>query len=70
MNILDPKSSTLKVCLSQVVVVNTFNIHEFGLQSEFQDSQGYTEKPCLGEKKNCVFPPQRSRLGVDLPTSN
>jgi hypothetical protein len=22
-----------------------------GLQSEFQDSQGYTEKPCLGEKK-------------------
>jgi hypothetical protein len=22
-----------------------------GLQSEFQDSHGYTEKPCLGEKK-------------------
>jgi hypothetical protein len=22
------------------------------LQSEFQDSQGYTEKPCLGKKKN------------------
>jgi hypothetical protein len=22
-----------------------------GLQSELQDSQGYTEKPCLGEKK-------------------
>jgi hypothetical protein len=22
-----------------------------GLQSEFQDSQSYTEKPCLGEKK-------------------
>jgi hypothetical protein len=22
-----------------------------GLQSEFQDSQGYTEKPCLEEKK-------------------
>jgi hypothetical protein len=22
-----------------------------GLQSEFQDSQGYTEKPCLGKKK-------------------
>jgi hypothetical protein len=21
-----------------------------GLQSEFQDSQGYTEKPCLGKK--------------------
>jgi hypothetical protein len=23
-----------------------------GLQSEFQDSQGYTEKPCLGGKKS------------------
>jgi hypothetical protein len=23
-----------------------------GLQSEFQDSQGYTEKPCLKKKKN------------------
>jgi hypothetical protein len=23
-----------------------------GLQSEFQDSQGYTEKPCLGKTKN------------------
>jgi hypothetical protein len=23
-----------------------------GLQSEFQDSQGYTEKPCLEKKKN------------------
>jgi hypothetical protein len=22
-----------------------------GLQSEFQDSQGYTEKPCLNQKK-------------------
>jgi hypothetical protein len=22
-----------------------------GLQSEFQDSQGYTEKPCLKKKK-------------------
>jgi hypothetical protein len=22
-----------------------------GLQSEFQDSQGYTEKPCLGKQK-------------------
>jgi hypothetical protein len=25
-----------------------------GLQSEFQDSQGYTEKPCLGGKKNAM----------------
>jgi hypothetical protein len=23
-----------------------------GLQSEFQDNQGYTEKPCLKKKKN------------------
>jgi hypothetical protein len=23
-----------------------------GLQSEFQDSQGYTEKPCLKKKQN------------------
>jgi hypothetical protein len=23
-----------------------------GLQSEFQDSQGYTEKPCLKKTKN------------------
>jgi hypothetical protein len=23
-----------------------------GLQSEFQNSQGYTEKPCLGKKKS------------------
>ena len=23
-----------------------------GLQSEFQDSRGYTEKPCLGKKEN------------------
>jgi hypothetical protein len=23
-----------------------------GLQSEFQDSQGYTEKPCLEKPKN------------------
>jgi hypothetical protein len=23
-----------------------------GLQSEFQDSQGYTEKPCLKKQKN------------------
>jgi hypothetical protein len=23
-----------------------------GLQSEFQDSQGYTEKPCLEKKQN------------------
>ena len=25
-----------------------------GLQSEFQDSQGYTEKPCLEKKKSEV----------------
>jgi hypothetical protein len=26
-------------------------VKEKGLQSEFQDSQDYTEKPCLGKKK-------------------
>jgi hypothetical protein len=26
-----------------------------GLQSEFQDSQGYTEKPCLKKKKKKKF---------------
>jgi hypothetical protein len=26
-----------------------------GLQSELQDSQGYTEKPCLEKKNNIVF---------------
>jgi hypothetical protein len=25
---------------------------QLGLQSEFQDSQGYTEKPCLEKQKN------------------
>jgi hypothetical protein len=43
------------------VVVHTFNPSTWeaeaggflssGLQSEFQDSQGYTEKPCLGKRK-------------------
>jgi hypothetical protein len=35
-----------------------------GLQSEFQDSQGYIEKPCLGP------PPQKKRITlIDLPAS-
>ena len=50
--------------MSQAVVVHTFNPStreaEVGgflssrpacIQSEFQDSQGYTEKPCLKKKK-------------------
>jgi hypothetical protein len=46
---------------SQVVVVHAFNPSTWeaeaevwgqpGLQSEFQDSQGYTEKPCLEKPK-------------------
>jgi hypothetical protein len=32
-------------------MVNPFMILENDLQSEFQDSQGYTEKPCLEKKK-------------------
>ena len=27
------------------------NITHMGLQTEFEDSQGYTEKPCLKKKK-------------------
>ena len=50
--------------MSRAVVVHTFNPStreaEVGgflssrpacIQSEFQDSQGYTEKPCLKKKK-------------------
>jgi hypothetical protein len=46
--------------ISQAVVVHAFNPSTWeaeadgfllGLQSEFQDSQGYTEKTCLGKKK-------------------
>ena len=49
--------------LSRVVVAHAFNpstweaeaggllsLGQPGLQSEFQDSQGYTEKPCLQKK--------------------
>jgi hypothetical protein len=46
------------------VEVNTFNLSteeadlrvqgQPGLQSEFQDSQSYTEKPCLGIKNVLV----------------
>jgi hypothetical protein len=36
-----------------------------GLQSEFQDSQGYTEKPCL--KKNQKKKKNRSKL-IRFPT--
>jgi hypothetical protein len=35
-----------------------------GLQSEFQDSQGYTEKPCLGKKKKKKK--KRKKEGVPL----
>jgi hypothetical protein len=33
-----------------------------GLQSEFQDSQGYTEKPCLEKKKQNKKPTKDSYL--------
>jgi hypothetical protein len=32
-----------------------------GLQSEFQDSQGYTEKPCLKKKKKKRKKKERKR---------
>jgi hypothetical protein len=28
---------------------------QLGLQSEFQDSQGYTEKPCLKKKEVIIW---------------
>jgi hypothetical protein len=34
-----------------------------GLQSEFQDSQGYTEKPCLGKKQNKNTNKEQHMLG-------
>jgi hypothetical protein len=33
-----------------------------GLQSEFQDSQGYTEKPCLEKLKKKLWIPTNSFL--------
>jgi hypothetical protein len=33
-----------------------------GLQSEFQDSQGYTEKPCPGKKK------KKKKISYELNT--
>jgi hypothetical protein len=38
-----------------------------GLQSEFQDSQGNTEKPCLGKKKK---EKERKTSEVDLWSSH
>jgi hypothetical protein len=42
-----------------------------GLQSEFQDSQGYTEKPCLGvktkQKQNLTG--QKAALSREKPLS-
>ena len=49
--------------LSRAVVAHAFNpstweaeaggfLRQPGLQSEFQDSQGYTEKPCLEKQTN------------------
>jgi hypothetical protein len=56
---------TFKTVPGQAVVAHAFNPSTWGqrqvdfwvwgqpdLQSEFQDSQGYTEKPCLEKPKN------------------
>jgi hypothetical protein len=53
---------------SRAVVAHTFNPSTWrqrrvdfwvqgqpGLQSEFQDSQGYTEKPCLKNKNKYIY---------------
>jgi hypothetical protein len=58
---------SLKNCPSWAVVVHAFDPSTWeaeadrflssrqpGLQSEFQDSQGYTEKPCLKKKKKKI----------------
>jgi hypothetical protein len=39
-----------------------------GLQSEFQDSQGYTEKPCLEKKKKKKKPkpPPKKKMSVKM----
>jgi hypothetical protein len=37
-----------------------------GLQSGFQDSQGYTEKPCLGKQTNKQTNKQKLRIQGDL----
>ena len=37
-----------------------------GLQSEFQDSQGYTEKPCLEKQKQKQ---QQKNTTINVPTS-
>jgi hypothetical protein len=60
----DVSSITSRSGLSRVVVVHAFNPSTREAEaggflnsrpawstSEFQDSQGYTEKPCLGRKK-------------------
>jgi hypothetical protein len=45
-----------KVILAQLEIIPQYKRHlrnwwQPGLQSEFQDSQGYTEKPCLNKIK-------------------
>ena len=35
--------------------ISEFDWGQAGLQSEFQDSQGYTEKPCLEKEKKITF---------------
>jgi hypothetical protein len=51
--------------IRQAVVVHTFNPSTWvqgqpGLQSEFQDRQGYTEKPCV-KKPNQTKPNQKQK---------
>jgi hypothetical protein len=40
-----------------------------GLQSKFQDSQGYTEKPCLGKKKR-LYVLLKPEEGLECSCSN
>jgi hypothetical protein len=70
----------IRILTSQAVVAHAFNPStpgrqrqgdfwvggQPGLQSEFQDSQGYTDKPCLKKKKKKRFLTKvwRAQLGM------
>jgi hypothetical protein len=44
--------------------VSEFEASLVSLQSEFQDSQGYTEKPCLEKKKKKKKERKRKRIAL------
>ena len=48
-----------EILLSRAVVAHAFNPSTW--VSEFQESQGYTEKPCLEKKKNNQNQPNKKK---------